>query len=204
MPAVVGMLKTPRRRKGDKLFGSGFAAAREADRPLLGNHGNISTTGELYGQHQGIIHSGRLGNRRPQWSRGGRGPFRFGQSIGPKAMGGPGRPNTTTPEHLFAVGYAACFVAHSILLRSRRRRTPRAQPSPAACRSGRATRRIRHRSEAARKDATLPQAELEALAREAHEKICPYSHATRNNVPVELSVRAGSRHSLRSSAAIVR
>jgi len=27
----------------------------------------------------------------------------------PKAMGGPGRPNTTTPEHLFAVGYAACF-----------------------------------------------------------------------------------------------
>lgn len=27
----------------------------------------------------------------------------------PKAMGGPGRPNTTTPEHLFAAGYAACF-----------------------------------------------------------------------------------------------
>ncbi|HUI60073.1 MAG TPA: organic hydroperoxide resistance protein, partial [Steroidobacteraceae bacterium] len=27
----------------------------------------------------------------------------------PKAMGGPGRPNTTTPEHLFATGYAACF-----------------------------------------------------------------------------------------------
>jgi len=27
----------------------------------------------------------------------------------PKAMGGPGKPNTTTPEHLFACGYAACF-----------------------------------------------------------------------------------------------
>src|ERR1700761_1395724 len=27
----------------------------------------------------------------------------------PKAMGGPGRPGTTTPEHLFAAGYAACF-----------------------------------------------------------------------------------------------
>ncbi len=27
----------------------------------------------------------------------------------PKAMGGPGLPNTTTPEHLFAAGYAACF-----------------------------------------------------------------------------------------------
>src|ERR1700678_602644 len=37
----------------------------------------------------------------------------------PKEMGGPGKPNTTTPEHLFAAGYAACFggaldfVAHS-------------------------------------------------------------------------------------------
>ncbi len=27
----------------------------------------------------------------------------------PKSMGGPGLPNTTTPEHLFAAGYAACF-----------------------------------------------------------------------------------------------
>src|SRR5262249_40570518 len=27
----------------------------------------------------------------------------------PKAMRGPGKPNTTTPEHLFAAGYAACF-----------------------------------------------------------------------------------------------
>ncbi len=27
----------------------------------------------------------------------------------PQAMGGPGKPGTTTPEHLFAVGYAACF-----------------------------------------------------------------------------------------------
>ena len=27
----------------------------------------------------------------------------------PKAMGGPGTPDTTTPEHLFAAGYAACL-----------------------------------------------------------------------------------------------
>src|SRR5690242_21869951 len=27
----------------------------------------------------------------------------------PKAMGGRGKPGTTTPEHLFAAGYAACF-----------------------------------------------------------------------------------------------
>ena len=27
----------------------------------------------------------------------------------PKAMGGPGKPGTATPEHLFTAGYAACF-----------------------------------------------------------------------------------------------
>ena len=27
----------------------------------------------------------------------------------PKVMGGPGKPGTTTPEDLFATGYAACF-----------------------------------------------------------------------------------------------
>jgi lipoyl-dependent peroxiredoxin len=35
-------------------------------------------------------------------------------------------------------------------------------------------------------DKSLPQAELAALVKEAHEKICPYSHATRGNVDVEL------------------
>ena len=40
-------------------------------------------------------------------------------------------------------------------------------------------------------DRTLPRAELEALAKEAHEKICPYSHATRGNVAVEFEVVGG-------------
>jgi osmotically inducible protein OsmC len=39
------------------------------------------------------------------------------------------------------------------------------------------------------KDSTLPQAELEALANEAHEKICPYSNATRDNVDMQLEVK---------------
>jgi organic hydroperoxide reductase OsmC/OhrA len=37
-------------------------------------------------------------------------------------------------------------------------------------------------------DKTLPQAEFAALVKVAHEKICPYSHATRNNVDVQLEV----------------
>ena len=35
-------------------------------------------------------------------------------------------------------------------------------------------------------DTSLPQAELQSLAEEAHEKICPYSHATRGNVDVKV------------------
>jgi lipoyl-dependent peroxiredoxin len=35
-------------------------------------------------------------------------------------------------------------------------------------------------------DGSLPQAELQTLADEAHEKICPYSHATRGNVDVKV------------------
>jgi osmotically inducible protein OsmC len=37
-------------------------------------------------------------------------------------------------------------------------------------------------------DKTIPQSELAELAKEAHEKICPYSHATRGNVDVQLDV----------------
>ncbi len=34
----------------------------------------------------------------------------------------------------------------------------------------------------------IDQTELERFVREAHEKICPYSHATRGNVRVTLEV----------------
>ena len=37
-------------------------------------------------------------------------------------------------------------------------------------------------------DMTLRQADLTMLAKEAHENICPYSHATRGNVEVELDI----------------
>jgi len=40
-------------------------------------------------------------------------------------------------------------------------------------------------------DKSLPQGELTALAKEAHDKICPYSNATRGNVDVQLEVVGG-------------
>ena len=41
-------------------------------------------------------------------------------------------------------------------------------------------------------DKDLPQAELESLVKDAHEKICPYSHATRGNVDVRFEVIGAS------------
>jgi len=107
----------------------------------------------------------------------------------PKAMGGPGRPNTTTPEHLFAVGYAACFGGALDFVAVQKKKS--AKGATVTCSVSIGPRDAGGFGIAVKlhvKDATLPQTELEALAREAHEKICPYSHATRNNVPVELSV----------------
>jgi organic hydroperoxide reductase OsmC/OhrA len=38
-------------------------------------------------------------------------------------------------------------------------------------------------------DPTLATEELDELVKEAHEKICPYSHATRGNVQVDFEVK---------------
>jgi lipoyl-dependent peroxiredoxin len=107
----------------------------------------------------------------------------------PKAMGGPGRPGTTTPEHLFACGYAACFGGALDYVATQKKRN--AKGASVTCSVTIGPREGGGFGLAVKlrvKDNTLPQAELASLAQEAHEKICPYSHATRGNVPVDLAV----------------
>ena len=107
----------------------------------------------------------------------------------PKAMGGPGKPGTTTPEHLFASGYAACFGGALDYVATQKKKN--AKSATVTCSVSIGPREAGGFGLAVKlhvKDASLPQAELAALAQEAHEKICPYSHATRGNIPVELSV----------------
>lgn len=107
----------------------------------------------------------------------------------PKEMGGPGKPNTTTPEHLFATGYAACFGGALDFVATQKKRNAKGAVITCSVTIG-------PRDEGGFgiavkmhvKDPTIPQAELAALAQETHEKICPYSHATRGNVPVEIVV----------------
>src|SRR5688572_24758672 len=107
----------------------------------------------------------------------------------PKDMGGPGKPGTATPEHLFAAGYAACYGGALDFVAKQHKKD--ASQAIVTCSVSIGPRdgggfglAVKMRVE----DKSLPQADLESLANEAHEKICPYSHATRNNVPVALDI----------------
>ena len=110
----------------------------------------------------------------------------------PKAMGGPGKPGTTTPEHLFAAGYAACFGGALDYVATQKKRN--AKGAAVTCSVSIGPRDAGGFGLAVKLhvvDPTLAQEDLQALAREAHEQICPYSHATRGNVEVDLTVKGG-------------
>src|ERR1700685_1470378 len=105
----------------------------------------------------------------------------------PKAMGGPGKPNTGTPEHLFSAGYAACFGGALDFIGKQHKKD--ASKATVKCAVSIGPREKGGFGLAVVLDVTdtsLPQAELQSLAEEAHEKICPYSHATRGHVDVKL------------------
>lgn len=107
----------------------------------------------------------------------------------PKAMGGPGKSGTATPEHLFAAGYAACFGgAIDFVAKQQKKDASKARVTTAVSigprEGGGFGLSVKMRVE----DKGLPQADLAALVRDAHEKICPYSHATRGNVDVQFEV----------------
>ena len=107
----------------------------------------------------------------------------------PKEMGGPGKPGTATPEHLFACGYAACFGGALDYVASQQKKNAKNASVTCAVTIGpRDAGGFGLKVDMTVEDTSLPQSELEALVHEAHEKICPYSHATRNNVDVTFKV----------------
>jgi lipoyl-dependent peroxiredoxin len=108
----------------------------------------------------------------------------------PKEMGGPGKPGTATPEHLFAAGYAACFGgALDFVGKQHKQDASKARVTADVSIGPREAGGFGIAVKLQVVDPSLPQADLAALAKEAHEKICPYSHATRNNVDVQLDVK---------------
>ena len=107
----------------------------------------------------------------------------------PKEMGGPGKPGTATPEHLFAAGYAACFGgALDYVAKQKKKNAASARVTSAVSIGPRDGGGFGIAVKMRVEDRSMPKAELETLVREAHEKICPYSHATRGNVDVSFEV----------------
>ncbi|MBV1703779.1 MAG: Ohr family peroxiredoxin [Hyphomicrobiales bacterium] len=107
----------------------------------------------------------------------------------PKADGSSGRPGATTPEHLFAVGYAACF-AGALDFVGKQHKVDASKAS-VTCHVQFGLREAGGAGIAVDMDVvdkSLPTAELRKLVDEAHEKICPYSHATRDNVAIHFKV----------------
>ncbi len=107
----------------------------------------------------------------------------------PKAMGGEEKPNTTTPEHLFAAGYAACFGgALDFVAKQHKKDASQASVTCSVSVGPREAGGFGLSVKLKIEDDHLSQSDLSMLANEAHEKICPYSHATRGNVEVTLEV----------------
>ncbi len=106
----------------------------------------------------------------------------------PKEMGGPGKPGATTPEHLFATGYAACFCSALEFV-------ARGQKVDVTGLSITAKVTIGSRPEGGFGLETVLTAHLPghdhaaatALVETAHQ-VCPYSNATRGNMPTLLRV----------------
>ena len=106
----------------------------------------------------------------------------------PKELGGGGGAGNN-PEQLFAAGYSACFIGAMKFVASQ------GGPKVPADTTVTATVGIGPRSEGGfgldiGLEISLPglaKAEAEALVEKAHQ-VCPYSNATRNNVPVRLTV----------------
>jgi lipoyl-dependent peroxiredoxin len=106
-----------------------------------------------------------------------------------KEMGGPSLPNTTTPEHLFAAGYAACFGGALEFVASQHKKDVKG--SVVTCETQVGPREGGGFGIAVKmhvKVPTLTHAEALTLVNETHEKVCPYSHATRGNIDVHVVV----------------
>jgi len=112
----------------------------------------------------------------------------------PKEMGGPGKPGTTTPEHLFACGYAACFGgALDFVAKQQKKNAAGATVNCDVTIGPRDAGGFGLMVKLRISDPSLPTEELDELVKEAHEKICPYSHATRGNVQVDFEVKGSGK-----------
>jgi Ohr subfamily peroxiredoxin len=108
----------------------------------------------------------------------------------PGEMGGPG--GGTNPEQLFAVGYAACF--ESALGAVARRAKVDVGEASIDSKVSLHPNDSRGFDLSVQLDVTLPSVDVEQaveLVKAAHQ-VCPYSNATRGNIPVTLTANGQS------------
>ncbi len=106
----------------------------------------------------------------------------------PKDLGGPGKPGTSNPEQFFAAGYSACFggavdyAAHLEKVKV----GPVTVTADVTIHAGPAGFNL---SVVLKTHVEgVDNATAERLAHKAHNEICPYSKATRNNVEVTIEI----------------
>ena len=108
----------------------------------------------------------------------------------PKAMGGPGKPATTTPEHLFAAGYAACL-GGAIDFQAKQLKVPVTNLTVNSSVS------IGQSEDGGFGLAVTMDVEVAGVTQEEAEKVveaghafCPYSKAIKGNVDVTVNAKA--------------
>lgn len=106
----------------------------------------------------------------------------------PKELGGAGG-HATNPEQLFAAGYAACF--ESAVRFVARQKNVKIEQSSVTAKVGVGPRSAGGFGITAELQVSLPGVDRDVaqeLIETAHRDICPYSHATRGNVDVQVSL----------------
>jgi Ohr subfamily peroxiredoxin len=103
----------------------------------------------------------------------------------PKELGGDG--DAHNPEQLFAVGYAACFNQAVIVLGKKHGIDPASAQVHVAITLNAGDDGFSLAAEIGLKVPGADKAAVKALLDDAHQ-MCPYSKATRGNIPVTLTV----------------
>jgi Ohr subfamily peroxiredoxin len=109
----------------------------------------------------------------------------------PKSMGGPGRPGATTPEDLFAAGYAACFGSACEFMGAKLKLKPSSVTIQAAVGIGPTPDGgFGLKVDLVAIIGGLGQSDAEKVVAAGH-ALCPYSNAVKGNVDVAIVVRTG-------------
>ena len=110
--------------------------------------------------------------------------------VTPPGMGGPGNgPAGTNPEQLFAAGYSACFGGALRLVALKQKVNPAGFTTTAHVSFVKEGNDFGIAVEMHATLPGLPKEQAQALVEAAHQ-VCPYSRATRGNIPVTLVVDA--------------